>query len=85
MRLNFIKRIKEHKEKQLRILRDYKRDEIKLALINFYLAKDLADGVIDIPYFIKAENVMNQFIKTNADIDKYYANLQKYKKTYGLV
>lgn len=53
---------------------------IKAEIDRFYLDLEATRGCIDLPYFKKTAQVMQQFIKTDADIDYYYNRLLQWKK-----
>lgn len=62
------------------LLRKAKFEEIKKATETFFIDLANARGTSDLPYFIKAEQILNEKIKCPADIDYYYNRLIKCKK-----
>lgn len=52
------------------------RDEID----RFYLDLEATRGWVDLPYFKKTSQLLNEKIKTDADIDYYYNRLIEWQK-----
>lgn len=69
-------RQREIKEK---ILRKAKFEEIKKATEDFYIDLENSGAKIDLPYFLKAEAILNERIKSPADIDYYFNRLIKWR------
>lgn len=68
------------REIEQKLLRKAKFNEIRKATEDYYIDLANANGQSDLPYFIKAEQVLNEVIKTPADIDYYYNRLIRFKK-----
>lgn len=68
-------------EKRQKIKLEYRRKyfEIRGAVINFYEDKATTDDTIELPAFMRADEILKEVIKTPADIDFYYKKLVKYK------
>ena len=67
------------KQKKVEILR-FKREEIRKAMIDYYEAKQLADGGVNIPSFMLADMTMAEICKTSKDVNYLYRKLQEYRK-----
>lgn len=61
------------------LLRRAKFDEIRKATEKFYIDLEGTGTTSDIPYFLKAEEVLNEKIKCPSDIDYYYNRLIKWR------
>lgn len=56
-------------------------DEIRGEIIKFYEDKDITEGeVINIPAFMRADDILKKVIKNAKDINFYYAKLLKYRR-----
>ncbi len=53
--------------------------EIRGAVIKFYEDKQKADGNVELPAFMRADETLKEVIRTPADIDFYYKKLLKYR------
>jgi hypothetical protein len=76
---NYLNKRKLEKQVAKRIENRKKYYEIRGAVIKFYEHKDLTEGSVDIPAFIRADKILKEVVKTPADIDFYYKKLLKYK------
>jgi len=54
--------------------------EIRGEVIKFYEAKDAAEGAVDIPAFMRADQTLAEVIKSAKDINFYYGKLLKYRR-----
>lgn len=78
--MNLIKGYLRQRQIEQQLLRKAKFNEIKKATETFFIDLANAKGVSDLPYFIKAEQLLNEKIKCPADIDYYYNRLIKCRK-----
>ena len=62
---------------QLRKYREHKKNVVKNFLVSYFKDKYESSGEIELPYFIKANNVYNEIIKNNKDLNKYYNKILK--------
>lgn len=72
------KALKERAKRQ-ELIRQHKKAEIRGAVIKFYEDKDITDGAVNIPAFMRADKTIAEVIKTDKDIDYYYKRLLKYR------
>lgn len=79
--INFIKaKIELAKKKNKEELRR-KFYEIRGEVIKFYEDKDATDGSeINIPAFVRADQMLKEIIKTPNDINFYYGKLLQYRR-----
>lgn len=70
---------KKEKEIKNRIENKRKYFEIRGAVIKFYENKDKETNEVNIPAYLRADDILKQIIKTPQDIDFYYNKLLKYK------
>lgn len=53
---------------------------LRYCLIKIFRAYEQSSGIIDIPYFVKADIRMSQIVK-DKKIDYYYCRLKKFRNT----
>jgi hypothetical protein len=72
----FLAMLKEKRRQELR----RRFFEIRGEVIKFYEAKDAAEGAVDIPAFMRADQTLAEVIKSAKDINFYYGKLLKYRR-----
>ena len=72
----FLAMLKEKRRQELR----RRFFEIRGEVIKFYEAKDAAEGAVDIPAFMRADQILKEVITTETDINYYYGRLLKYRR-----
>lgn len=72
---------KRNEDKKLKNKIEYNRKfyEIRGAVIKFYENKDKETNEVNIPAYLRADDILKEIIKTPQDIDFYYNKLLKYK------
>lgn len=72
---------KRNEDKKLKNKIEYNRKfyEIRGAVIKFYENKDKETNEVNIPAYLRANDILKEIIKTPQDIDFYYNKLLKYK------
>lgn len=72
---------KRNEDKKLKNKIEYNRKfyEIRGAVIKFYENKDKETNEVNIPAYLRADDILKKIIKTPQDIDFYYNKLLKYK------
>lgn len=72
---------KRNEDKKIKNKIEYNRKfyEIRGAVIKFYENKDKETNEVNIPAYLRADDILKEIIKTPQDIDFYYNKLLKYK------
>ncbi len=78
-KINYLEKIKDFFECIL-LSKHEKIVILKYCLIKIYRDYEQSSGIIDIPYFVKADIRMSQIVK-DKKIDYYYNRLKKFRDT----
>jgi len=73
----FIKELIEHRKMLKQRDISFKKIKIKNAVLKYFEDLQGATGKVDLPAFVKTQDVMARFVKTDKDVIRIYRNLQK--------
>lgn len=73
----FIKELIEHRKMLKQRDISIKKIKIKNAVLKYFEDLQGATGKVDLPAFVKTQDVMARFVKTDKDVIRIYRNLQK--------